>query len=116
MHQNMLGADRPHCRFAEVSLREAWQAKIPMTQQCALGATKDHGVNACMRRAVGSQVKGCNSSLCSALVGPHLEYCGQCWAPHFEGHSDILQRAQQTATEMMEGLEHFPSEERLREV
>jgi len=54
--------------------------------------------------------------LCSALVRPHLEYWVQFWAPQYERVMDTVNRVQQRASKMMNGVEHLLYEYRLREL
>ncbi|KAK4828681.1 hypothetical protein QYF61_000500 [Mycteria americana] len=51
-----------------------------------------------------------------SLVRPHLECWVQCWTPQYKRDTDILERVQQRATRMREGLEHLSYVERLREL
>ena len=53
--------------------------------------------------------------LCSALVRPHLEYRVQIWSLQYI-NIDLLECAQRSAAEMIQGMEHLSCEDRLREL
>ena len=54
--------------------------------------------------------------LCSVLVRPHLEYCIQMWSPHHRKDADLSNHDQTRATKMVQGMDHLPYMDRLREL
>ena len=45
---------------------------------------------------------------------PHLAYCIQMWSLQYRRGMDLLEHVQRRATNMIQGLEHLPSEDKLR--
>jgi len=54
--------------------------------------------------------------LCSVLVKLHLEYCIQMWSPQYSTDTDLSEHVQRRATKMIQGMEHLPYRDMLREL
>jgi len=90
--------------------------KISMTWQYVLTAQKAYHMLGCIKRSMASRSREVILPLYSTLVRPHLESCIQFWSPQCRKDMDLLEWVQRRATKVIQRMQHFSYEERLREL
>lgn len=75
MNQYVLGDPQLRSDLAEETLRVLVDAKLNVSQQCALKAKQANGILRCIRQSFASRLREAILLSCSALVRSHLE----CW-------------------------------------
>ena len=90
--------------------------KLDVSQQCAPTAQKAHCILGHIKRSMVSRVREVITLLCSALLRPHLEYHAQTWSPQCRSDIVLLKHIQKRATKLIQGMEHLPYRDMLREL
>ena len=111
-----LGEEALESSRVEKDLGVLVDEKLDVSQQCALAAQKANCVLGCITKRVSSREREGIVPLCSALVRPHVKHRVQAWSPQHRKDMELLEQMQQRDTKTIRELQHFPYEDRLREL
>jgi len=115
-YQYRLGDEGIESSSAEKDFGALVDEKLDMSHQRVLTAQKANRILGCIKKSMASRSREGILPLCSALVRPHLEPCVQLWSPQHKKDMDLLEWVQRRAIKMIQGLDHYSYEERLREL
>ena len=90
MHSYKMGDTWLSNTTSEKDLGIVVDHKLNMSQKCDVAAKKANAILGCIHRSIASKPHEVLVPLYSALVWPHLAYCIQFWAPHFQKDADKL--------------------------
>ena len=90
------------------------QSDLKVDKQCSKAANEANKRLDMIHRNFKCKAKKVILPLYKSIVRPHLDYCVQAWRPHYRKDVDKLEKVQRRATRMVEGLEGYSYEDRLR--
>ncbi len=88
-------------------------SSLKFSQQCKEATGKANRMLGFINRNISFKTKDIILPLYTSLVGPHLEYAVQFWAPHHVRDVAKLEAVQRRATKMITFLRNKPYKERL---
>jgi len=83
---------------------------------CPRSPVKANHILGCIKRSVVSRSREVILPFSSALVRIHLEYCVPMWSPQYRRDTDLLKCVQRRAARTIQGMEHLPYKDRLKEL
>ena len=99
---------------AEKDLGIYVDSKFKFSKQCLEARNRANRMLGFIARNVGHKSKEVVKTLYNAYVRPHLEYCVQAWAPHYQKDLIMLEKVQKRATRIVSGLKTLDYETRLK--
>ena len=95
----------------ENHLGVSMNAKMKVSEQCRIAASKGNQVLGMIRRNITYKEKSFIVPLYKAIVRLHLYYCIQAWRPYLRKDIDMLEKIQRRATQFIPGLIYLRYEE-----
>lgn len=87
---------------------------LKVTRQCASASKRAMSVLGLIRRHFGQLDPYSFKILYNSYVRAHLEYCIQAWSPYLKKDINCLERVQNRATKLVEGMKKLTYPERLK--
>ena len=99
--------------FVEKDLGVHIDSELNFEEQICTKARVANAIVGLIRRSFTHLDANSFKKLFCSIVRPHLEYAQCVWSPHLLKHIDLLEKVQERATKLVDGLQHGEYEDRL---
>ena len=102
--------------FEEKDLGVIIDMELTFEEHIATKVKKANGIMGLIRRTFSFLDGETFKKLYTSFVRPHLEYANTMWSPHLRKHIKMLEKVQERATKLVDGMKNMNYAERLKKL